>query len=65
MMAETDEPLESEEINIDQELKSLAEVEKAHIRQVLAQASSLEEAAKILKIDPATLWRKRKRYQLD
>ena len=65
MMAGTDEPLEREEINIDQELKSLAEVEKSHIRQVLAQTSSMEEAARILGIDPATLWRKRKRYQLD
>lgn len=46
-------------------LASLAEMEKAHIREVILQTGSLEEAARILGIDPATLWRKRKRYQLD
>jgi NtrC-family two-component system response regulator AlgB len=40
-------------------------MEKAHIREVILQTGSLEEAARILGIDPATLWRKRKRYQLD
>jgi NtrC-family two-component system response regulator AlgB len=47
------------------ELKSLNELEKEHIRQVLLRAPSLEEAARILGIDPATLWRKRKKYHLD
>ncbi|MBD3307453.1 response regulator [candidate division KSB3 bacterium] len=46
-------------------LQSIAEVEKAHIQRVLAYTASMEEAAKILGIDPATLWRKRKKYHLD
>lgn len=46
-------------------LASLAEMEKAHIREVILRTDSLEEAARVLGIDPATLWRKRKRYQLD
>jgi NtrC-family two-component system response regulator AlgB len=44
---------------------SLEEVEKEHIRRVLAQAATLEEAADRLSIGVSTLWRKRKRYQLD
>jgi NtrC-family two-component system response regulator AlgB len=32
---------------------------------VILHTASLEEAAKILEIDPATLWRKRKKYQID
>ena len=47
------------------ELESLAEVEKNHIQNVILSTASLEEAAKVLGIDPATLWRKRKKYQLD
>ena len=47
-----------------QRLLSLEEMEKQHIRKVLQTASDLNEAAKILGIDPATLWRKRKRYNL-
>jgi NtrC-family two-component system response regulator AlgB len=43
---------------------SLEVLEKEHIRRLLAQAPSQEEAAHILGIDPATLWRKRKRYEL-
>lgn len=43
---------------------SLEDVEKQHIRKVLQMASDLNEAAQILGIDPATLWRKRKRYNL-
>jgi NtrC-family two-component system response regulator AlgB len=35
-----------------------------HIRRVLAKAKSLDEAAKILDIDVATLWRKRQKYGL-
>ncbi|MFO7713406.1 sigma-54-dependent transcriptional regulator [Desulfosarcina sp.] len=46
-------------------LKSLVEIEKMHIQNVISHSPSLEEAAKVLEIDPATLWRKRKKYQLD
>jgi NtrC-family two-component system response regulator AlgB len=45
--------------------KSLAEIERDHIQDVISHARSLDEAAKVLGIDPATLWRKRKKYQLD
>ena len=40
---------------------SLAELETEHITRVMRQAATMEEAAKILGIDPATLYRKRKR----
>jgi NtrC-family two-component system response regulator AlgB len=53
------------EENSAKHLVSLAEIEKKHIKTVLAQTVSMEEAAKVLGIDPATLWRKRKRYHLD
>ena len=48
-----------------QELHSLAEMEKRHIRHVLTHTTSIEDAAKVLGIDPATLWRKRKKYSID
>jgi NtrC-family two-component system response regulator AlgB len=37
-------------------------IEENHIRRVLAAAKSLQEAAEILGIDQATLWRKRKQF---
>jgi len=40
---------------------TLEEIEKEHIRTVLARSASLEEAAQVLGIDASTLWRKRKR----
>jgi NtrC-family two-component system response regulator AlgB len=43
---------------------SLAEIENEHIRAVLARTSSLREAATILGIDQATLWRRRKQLGL-
>jgi NtrC-family two-component system response regulator AlgB len=43
---------------------SLEEVEREHIMRVLRTTPDLEVAAKILKIDPTTLWRKRKKYNL-
>jgi two-component system, NtrC family, response regulator AlgB len=43
---------------------SLEELENQHLRQVIAQTSSMEEAAQILGIDPATLYRKRKKLGL-
>jgi NtrC-family two-component system response regulator AlgB len=39
-------------------------LEENHIRRVLASTRSLQEAADILGIDQATLWRKRKQYQI-
>jgi NtrC-family two-component system response regulator AlgB len=41
---------------------SLETIEEQHIRRVLARAKSLQEAADILGIDQATLWRRRKKY---
>lgn len=46
-------------------LRSLEEVEREHIQKVLAHTHTMEEAAQVLAIDPATLWRKRKKYRLD
>jgi NtrC-family two-component system response regulator AlgB len=43
---------------------SLEQIEQQHIVRVLRIARDLEEAARILGIDPATLWRKRKKYSL-
>jgi len=43
---------------------SLEEMEQQHIIKVLRIAKDLDEAASILKIDPATLWRKRKKMNL-
>jgi two-component system, NtrC family, response regulator AlgB len=40
----------------------LATIEELHIRRVLADSKSLEEAARILDMDPVTLWRRRKKY---
>ncbi|MEK7250314.1 MAG: sigma-54 dependent transcriptional regulator [Bacteroidota bacterium] len=45
-------------------LMSLEEMERQHILKVLRIAKDLEEAAAILNIDPATLWRKRRKFQL-
>jgi NtrC-family two-component system response regulator AlgB len=41
---------------------SLDKLEEFHIRRVLAHTKSLEEAAQVLGIDVATLWRRRKKY---
>jgi NtrC-family two-component system response regulator AlgB len=43
---------------------SLEQVEQQQIIKVLRIARDLEEAASILGIDPATLWRKRKKFNL-
>jgi len=45
-------------------LVSLDALEERHIRRVLAAATSLEQAAQVLGIDAATLYRKRKKYQI-
>lgn len=41
---------------------SIERLEEAHIRQILATSKSLDEAARTLGIDAATLWRRRKKY---
>ena len=46
-------------------LLSLGEIEHQHIIRILRIAKDLDEAATILGIDPATLWRKRKKYGLE
>ncbi|OGD17664.1 MAG: sigma-54-dependent Fis family transcriptional regulator [Candidatus Aminicenantes bacterium RBG_16_63_14] len=43
---------------------SLEKVEEQHIRRVLAVTRSLQDAAKLLGIDQATLWRRRKKYNI-
>lgn len=43
---------------------TLEELEAEHIRRIVAASSSLEEAAKILGIDPSTLYRKRQKAKL-
>ena len=44
------------------DIVSLDKLEELHIRRVLASTKSLQEAADILGVDQATLWRRRKRY---
>ncbi|NTW52048.1 MAG: sigma-54-dependent Fis family transcriptional regulator [Chlorobiaceae bacterium] len=39
---------------------SLETIEEQHIRRILAESTSLQDAAAVLGIDQATLWRKRK-----
>lgn len=41
---------------------TLDQLEELHIRRVLAGTKSLDEAAEVLGIDAATLWRRRKKY---
>jgi NtrC-family two-component system response regulator AlgB len=47
------------------DLVSLERLEREHIERVLAVAGSQEAAARILEIDPATLYRKRKKWERD
>jgi NtrC-family two-component system response regulator AlgB len=56
----------TETINPEPEIRiggkmTLAEIENAHIQKVIANTTTLDEAAAILGIDPATLYRKRKK----
>ncbi len=44
------------------EMLPLSTIEELHIRRVIASTSSLQEAADILGMDQATLWRRRKTY---
>jgi NtrC-family two-component system response regulator AlgB len=52
---------ESEGTVMTGSLISLEALEAAHIKRVVAKTSSLDEASNILGIDPATLYRKRKK----
>jgi NtrC-family two-component system response regulator AlgB len=45
-------------------MMSLEEIAEEHIRRVLARTRSLGEAARILRIDQATLFRKRRKLAL-
>jgi two-component system, NtrC family, response regulator AlgB len=44
---------------------TLEELEAEHVRRVVAAAPSLDEAARVLGIDPSTLYRKRKRAGME
>jgi NtrC-family two-component system response regulator AlgB len=46
-------------------LISLEKLEEAHLRKVLEKTPSLSEAAEVLGIDQATLYRKRKKIGLE
>lgn len=46
------------------DLVPLTAIEELHIRRVLARTASLQEAADVLGINQATLWRRRKTYGL-
>lgn len=56
-------PLRESQIRIGDRVP-LDTIEELHIRRVLASVASLQEAADVLGIDKATLWRKRKQYGL-
>ena len=43
---------------------TLEMVEEQHIRRILARSTSLQEAARTLGVDQATLWRRRKKYRI-
>ncbi len=46
------------------DLVTMEELERTHIRRVLASSKSIEEACRILGMDSVTLWRKRKKFGL-
>jgi NtrC-family two-component system response regulator AlgB len=43
----------------------LEDIEREHILRVLASTATREEAARVLGIDPSTLWRKLRRYETE
>jgi two-component system, NtrC family, response regulator AlgB len=53
-----------EPARVQEEPESLEYVERAHVRRILAESTSLSVAAARLGIDLTTLWRKRKRWGL-
>jgi len=55
-------PLEREPSAGD--MVTMEELERTHIRRVLASSKSIEEACRILGMDSVTLWRKRKKFGL-
>jgi NtrC-family two-component system response regulator AlgB len=46
------------------DLISMDKLEESHIRRILAATPSLERAAEVLGMDVATLYRKRRRYNI-
>ncbi len=57
------EEIQKTDIDVDS-LLSLDQIEQQHISRILKVTKDLDEASKVLNIDPATLWRKRKKYNL-
>ena len=47
------------------DLISIDELEREHISQVIAKTKNLGEASRVLGIDPATLYRKRRRWHMN
>ncbi len=43
-------------------LFTVDEIEREHIRRIVARSATLEDASRILGLDASTLWRKRKKY---
>ncbi|MBI3190003.1 MAG: sigma-54-dependent Fis family transcriptional regulator [Ignavibacteriales bacterium] len=58
-------PEEIQHVDLEKSgLLSLDHIEQQHISRVLKVTKDLDEASRVLNIDPATLWRKRKKYGL-
>ena len=50
---------------VNQPNMSLEDLERQYIQETLARSATLEDAASVLGINLSTLWRKRRRYNLD
>ncbi|MBI3556420.1 MAG: sigma-54-dependent Fis family transcriptional regulator [Deltaproteobacteria bacterium] len=50
---------------VNQPNMSLEDLERQYIQETLTRAATLEDAASVLGINLSTLWRKRRRYNLD
>ena len=58
-------PEEIQKTDVDAaSILSLEQMEQQYISRILKVTKDFDEAAKVLNIDPATLWRKRKKYGL-